>query len=243
MPSCPELPPPATKTQLLKTPSRYKNIAFHHNFPSLTLVREKLDIHKAHNRAQVHSSNHKRSQPYMRTHPHTPGRYSTNQLAYSSTETTQLTHLPEEHPLQEMRSLTTNTLIYQIILRMDILKLTRKWRKSQEDADGDDFSLPTHDEFRPIDTQEQEELIRSLEKSQAQQSRLWRSVFAGLVSCYVVFLIYSIYQQAYSPWELYVYCFCVPLQGPFLADMNGLNKRYHAYFMYEVDSGSIVASG
>ncbi|KAL3623675.1 hypothetical protein CASFOL_032491 [Castilleja foliolosa] len=99
-------------------------------------------------------------------------------------------------------------------------KLTRKWRKSHEGADGDDFSLPTRDESRPIDTQEQEELIRSLEKSQAQQSRLWRSVFAGFVSCFVVFLVYSIYQQAYSPWEL----------------------KYHAYFMYEVDSGSIVAA-
>ncbi|KAI3447084.1 hypothetical protein Pfo_003749 [Paulownia fortunei] len=99
-------------------------------------------------------------------------------------------------------------------------KLARKWRNSHEDVDSYDYSLPTRDDSRPIDTQEQEELIRSLEKSQAQQSLLWRSVFAGLVSCYVVFLIYSIYQQAYSPWEL----------------------RYHAYFMYEVDSGSIVAA-
>ncbi|KAK6151909.1 hypothetical protein DH2020_014544 [Rehmannia glutinosa] len=71
-------------------------------------------------------------------------------------------------------------------------KLARKWRKSHEDVDGDDYSLPTRDDSRPIDTQEQEELIRSLEKSQAQQSLLWR--------------------------------------------------RYHAYFMYEVDSGSIVAA-
>ncbi|XP_051113762.1 uncharacterized protein LOC127239590 isoform X2 [Andrographis paniculata] len=67
---------------------------------------------------------------------------------------------------------------------------------------------------------EQEELVRSLEKSQAQQSLLWRSVFAGLVFCYAIFLIYTIHQQAYSPWDL----------------------RYHAYFMYEVDSGSIIAA-
>ncbi|KAG8367291.1 hypothetical protein BUALT_Bualt16G0057100 [Buddleja alternifolia] len=81
-------------------------------------------------------------------------------------------------------------------------KLTRKWRKSHKDVYGDDYSLPTRDDDRPIDTQEQEELVRSLEKTQAQQSLLWRSVFAGLVFCYVAFNIYSIYQQAYSPWEL-----------------------------------------
>ena len=33
---------------------------------------------------------------------------------------------------------------------MTMNKLTRKWRKSHED---DDFSLPTHDDSRPIDTQ------------------------------------------------------------------------------------------
>ncbi|KAL7093719.1 hypothetical protein ACP275_11G057200 [Erythranthe tilingii] len=72
-------------------------------------------------------------------------------------------------------------------------KLTRKWRKSPADADGgDDYSLPTRDDSRPIDTQEQEELVRSLENSQAYQSLIWR--------------------------------------------------RYHAYFMYEVGSGSIVAA-
>ncbi|KAL6519171.1 hypothetical protein OROGR_018491 [Orobanche gracilis] len=98
-------------------------------------------------------------------------------------------------------------------------KLARKWRRSHKDVDCEDF-LPTRDDSLPIDTQEQEELLRSFEKSQSQQSLLWRSVFAGLVSCYAVFLIYSISQQVYSPWEL--------------------TLRYHAYFMYEVDSGSIL---
>ncbi|KAL6560989.1 hypothetical protein OROHE_006166 [Orobanche hederae] len=98
-------------------------------------------------------------------------------------------------------------------------KLARKWRRSHKDVDGDDF-LPTRDDTLPIDTQGQEELIRSFEKSQSQQSLLWRSVFAGLVSCYAVFLIYSISQQVYSPWKL----------------------RYHAYFMYEVGSGSILVA-
>ncbi|KAL8498212.1 hypothetical protein ACS0TY_021518 [Phlomoides rotata] len=100
-------------------------------------------------------------------------------------------------------------------------KLARNWRKSHVDVDGNGVdSLPTRDDSRPIDTQEQEELVRSLEKTLAQQSLLWRSVFAGLVSCYIGFLVYSIYQQAYAPWEL----------------------PYHAYFMYEVGSGSIVAA-
>ncbi|KAH6761724.1 histone-lysine N-methyltransferase [Perilla frutescens var. hirtella] len=100
-------------------------------------------------------------------------------------------------------------------------KLARTLRKSAGDpVDDDNYSLPTRDDSRPIDTHEQEELVRSLEKINNQQSRLWRSVFAGLVSSYMMFLVYSIYQQAYSPWEL----------------------RYHAYFMYEIDSGSIVAA-
>ncbi|XP_070670329.1 uncharacterized protein [Malus domestica] len=58
-------------------------------------------------------------------------------------------------------------------------KLSRKLRNSQDD----DFSLPTWDDpalndSRPMDTQEQEELVRELEKSQAQQSRLWRRYHA-----------------------------------------------------------------
>ncbi|KAI9087069.1 hypothetical protein K1719_031030 [Acacia pycnantha] len=48
----------------------------------------------------------------------------------------------------------------------------------------------------------QEELVRSLERSHAQQSRLWRTVFAALFCCYILFLLYSILQQASSPWEL-----------------------------------------
>ncbi|KAF3641872.1 putative dnaJ -like protein subfamily C GRV2-like isoform X1 [Capsicum annuum] len=80
-------------------------------------------------------------------------------------------------------------------------KLSRQWRKSDYDED-DKFTLPTRDDFRPIDSQEQEELVRSLEKVQTQQSLLWRAVFSGLLLCYVAFLLYSIYQQAYYPWEL-----------------------------------------
>ncbi|PSS20814.1 hypothetical protein CEY00_Acc09854 [Actinidia chinensis var. chinensis] len=100
-------------------------------------------------------------------------------------------------------------------------KLARKWKKSGEDDREDDrFSLPTHDDLRPIDTQEQEELVRSFEKNLAQQSLLWRRVFAAILLCYSVFLVYSIYQQAWSPWEL----------------------RYHAYFMDEVDSWMVISA-
>ncbi|KAI8570770.1 hypothetical protein RHMOL_Rhmol01G0062600 [Rhododendron molle] len=68
-------------------------------------------------------------------------------------------------------------LLGHLILRSlsNSLSLVSGWKKSG-DGDGDDdrFSLPTRDDFHPIDTQEQEELVRSLEKNQAQQSRLWR---------------------------------------------------------------------
>ncbi|KAF3454221.1 hypothetical protein FNV43_RR04668 [Rhamnella rubrinervis] len=101
-------------------------------------------------------------------------------------------------------------------------KLTRKWRKSQE---HDDLSLPTRDDStlddnRPMDTQEQEEMVRSFERSLAQQSRLWRSVFAALLLCFAGFLLYSIFQQVSSPWEL----------------------RYHAYFMEEMSSWMIISA-
>ncbi|KAL7167981.1 hypothetical protein ACSBR2_038417 [Camellia fascicularis] len=76
------------------------------------------------------------------------------------------------------------------------MKLSRKWKKSgrggDEDGEDDNFSLPTSDDFSPLDTQEQEELVRSLQQIQAQQSLLWR--------------------------------------------------RYHAYFMEEVDSWIIISA-
>ncbi|GAB4852718.1 hypothetical protein Ancab_016929 [Ancistrocladus abbreviatus] len=96
-------------------------------------------------------------------------------------------------------------------------RLARKFKKSS-DTDDDKFSLPRVDDARPIDNREQEELVRSFEKAEARQSRLWRSLFAVLLSCFAAFLIYSIYQQAYYPWEL----------------------RYHAYFMEDIDSQVII---
>ncbi|WCJ42622.1 hypothetical protein M5689_023419 [Euphorbia peplus] len=97
-------------------------------------------------------------------------------------------------------------------------KLSRNWQNSLDDKS----SLPISDEdSRPMDTQEQEELIRSLESTQAQQSLLWRRVFAVFLGCYAVFLLFSIYQQATSPWDL----------------------RFYAYFMEDLDSWMVISAG
>ncbi|KAF8034070.1 hypothetical protein BT93_C0371 [Corymbia citriodora subsp. variegata] len=103
---------------------------------------------------------------------------------------------------------------------MAMKRLSKNWRKPRG---GDGFSLPTRDDpslddSRPMDTQEQEELVRSFEKNQALQSLCWRSVFAAFLFCFAAFLVFSIYQQATSPWEL----------------------RYHAYFMEEAPSWMII---
>ncbi|KAL1825418.1 hypothetical protein DCAR_0313584 [Daucus carota subsp. sativus] len=108
-------------------------------------------------------------------------------------------------------------------------KLSRKWtNKSSDDYteeddnidDDDKYTLPTRDDFQPLDTNEQEELVRSLEKTLAHQSFLWKCVFASFIGCYMAFLIFSIYQQALFPWEL----------------------RYHAYFMKEIDSWIVISA-
>ncbi|CAL1414220.1 unnamed protein product [Linum trigynum] len=98
-------------------------------------------------------------------------------------------------------------------------KLARSLRKSRDDG----LSLPTQDDpddSRPMDPQEQEELVRSLEHAQAQQAQLWTRVFSAILLCYAAFLVYSIYQQATSPWEL----------------------RYHAYFMEDIPSWMVISA-
>ncbi|XP_040949044.1 uncharacterized protein [Gossypium hirsutum] len=75
---------------------------------------------------------------------------------------------------------------HQLVLKMR--KLARQFRNSEDDK----FSLPTVDDARPMDINEQEELVRSLEKMQAHQSLQW--------------------------------------------------KRYHAYFMEDVDSWIIITA-
>ncbi|XP_024004694.1 uncharacterized protein LOC18029299 isoform X3 [Eutrema salsugineum] len=101
-------------------------------------------------------------------------------------------------------------------------KLARTWRRTRRGDEDDKFVLPTSDDIdsRPIDTQEQEEYVRSLEEAHAQQSRQWRSVFAVLLLCYGAFLFYSIFQQFMSPWEL----------------------RYHAYFMEDLNSWMVISA-
>ncbi|CAK9328260.1 unnamed protein product [Citrullus colocynthis] len=104
---------------------------------------------------------------------------------------------------------------------MAIKKLARILMKSRDDA----VSLPTRDDpsfddSRPIDSQVQEEMVRSFERANDQQSLLWRTVFAVFLFCFAAFLLYSIVQQVSSPWEL----------------------RYHAYFMEDVDSWMVIAA-
>ncbi|KAI3971134.1 hypothetical protein MKW92_013675 [Papaver armeniacum] len=100
-----------------------------------------------------------------------------------------------------------------------MIKLKRKWMKSRKEDDSR-FSIPTQDDSLPIETHQQEELVRSFEQKQTQQSRLWRGVFSTLLIGYVVFMVFSIYQQASFPWEL----------------------RYHGYFMGEIDSRMVIAA-
>ncbi|XP_028200269.1 uncharacterized protein LOC114384722 [Glycine soja] len=96
-------------------------------------------------------------------------------------------------------------------------KLARKLHNEEDEH----LSLLVHDrDSHSLDPQEQEKLVRSLERSQAQQSRFIYTVFAALFFCYIVFLLYSIFQQASSPWEL----------------------QYHAYFMEEIYSWMIIST-
>uniref|UniRef100_A0A804UH15 Uncharacterized protein n=1 Tax=Zea mays TaxID=4577 RepID=A0A804UH15_MAIZE len=89
---------------------------------------------------------------------------------------------------------------------------TRRWWRRHDGGDDDP------DDLVPMDTQEQEELVRSLEAKQAQQGRRWRRVFAGFLLGYVAFLVYSSFHHAWSPWEL----------------------RYHAYFMEDLPAPMVI---
>ncbi|KAI4376559.1 hypothetical protein MLD38_014307 [Melastoma candidum] len=99
-----------------------------------------------------------------------------------------------------------------------VKRLTRNWGKNK--PGDDDLSLPTRDNFQPMDTSDQEDLVRSFERSHARQSLLWRSVFAVLLSLFAAFLVYSIYQQTFYPWEL----------------------RHHAYFMEDIPLWTVLSA-
>ncbi|XP_077211161.1 histone-lysine N-methyltransferase isoform X1 [Tasmannia lanceolata] len=105
---------------------------------------------------------------------------------------------------------------------MEMIKLSRRWRRSRhpQNHPDDKFSLPTRDDFQPIDTREQDELVRSFEERHAQQNFLWRGVFSAFLLCFASFFVFSIIQQASSPWEL----------------------RYHAYFMDDVESWLVISA-
>ncbi|KAG9455585.1 hypothetical protein H6P81_000093 [Aristolochia fimbriata] len=109
----------------------------------------------------------------------------------------------------------------QLLRQLAMVKLSRRWRPSRRVEDEDEkYFIPTRDEFQPIDTREQEEIVQSYEKQHRHQEFLWRAVFSLLVLSFVMFLIYSIVSQILSPWEL----------------------RYHAYFMDEVESWMIISA-
>ncbi|KQK08331.1 uncharacterized protein LOC100835225 [Brachypodium distachyon] len=88
---------------------------------------------------------------------------------------------------------------------------TRRWWKRRDGSDD-------ADDLVPMDTQEQEELVRSLEQKQTHESRRWRRVFAGFLLGYAAFLVYSSFHHAWSPWEL----------------------RYHAYFMEDMPAPMVI---
>nr|CAB3473319.1 unnamed protein product [Digitaria exilis] len=92
---------------------------------------------------------------------------------------------------------------------------TRRWWRRRNGGDDDP------DDLVPMDTQEQEDMVRSLEQKQAQQSRRWRRVFAGFLLGYAAFLVYSSFHHAWSPWEL----------------------RYHAYFMEDLPAPMVIIAG
>ncbi|GMI81287.1 hypothetical protein like AT4G26240 [Hibiscus trionum] len=96
----------------------------------------------------------------------------------------------------------------------------RKLARQLHNSGDEKFSLPTVDDDRPMDINEQEELVRSLEEMHARQSLKWKSVFAALLFCYSAFLLFSVFHQTLFPWEL----------------------RYHAYFIEDVDSWMIITS-
>ncbi|XP_042392481.1 uncharacterized protein LOC121983875 [Zingiber officinale] len=97
------------------------------------------------------------------------------------------------------------------------MELSAKWRKKHR-LEGD--GVDVEDDSEPIDYQEQEEMVRSFEMEHDRQNRLWRRVFAGFIVGYIAFLVYSILQQAWFPWEL----------------------RYHAYFMDEMQSWMVISA-
>eukprot|EP01018_Ginkgo_biloba_P031695 Gb_18865 [translate_table: standard] len=73
------------------------------------------------------------------------------------------------------------------------------WRSSEKDAEE---LLPSYDDFQPLETEEQEEMVQSFEKSHTRQNIVWRGIFSALLSSFAGFFIYSAHNQAVSPWDM-----------------------------------------
>ncbi|KAL6225077.1 hypothetical protein ACLB2K_003929 [Fragaria x ananassa] len=89
--------------------------------------------------------------------------------------------------------------------------------EEDQESENNDLSLPTRDDPAPMDTQEQEELVRSLEKSQAQQSR-----FICITS-----LLLRCVSYALNPSASFV----------------SLGTAFSCFFMEEMDSWMIISAG
>lgn len=92
--------------------------------------------------------------------------------------------------------------------------MMKPWRRRESGT------LPIVDDTQFLDTQEQEKIVQSLEGSHLRQSFTWRVIFAILTCAFSLFLLISAYWQATSPWEM----------------------KYHAYFMEDLNSVSVVVA-
>ncbi|KMZ73454.1 hypothetical protein ZOSMA_148G00020 [Zostera marina] len=98
--------------------------------------------------------------------------------------------------------------------------LTKIWRRSSpvRESGGRDEGLPLRDDCLPMETQEQEKMVKYFEDKHAKDCRQWRGIFGGILVCYIGFLLYSIIHHVLNPWDL----------------------RYHAYFMEYVESSLVI---
>ncbi|KAH9306459.1 hypothetical protein KI387_010863, partial [Taxus chinensis] len=85
---------------------------------------------------------------------------------------------------------------------------------------SEEESLPSFDDFQPLETPEQVKMVESFEKSHTLQNAVWRGIFSSFLFSFAGFFIYSAHRQSVSPWDV----------------------RYHAYFMEEVDSGTLIVA-
>ncbi|XP_057872561.1 uncharacterized protein LOC131078811 isoform X2 [Cryptomeria japonica] len=83
---------------------------------------------------------------------------------------------------------------------------------------SEEESLPSYEDFQPLETREQVKMVESFEKSHALQNAVWRGIFSIFLFSFAGFFIYSAHRQSLSPWDV----------------------RYHAYFMDEVDSRTVI---